>query len=405
MRILAVNHTAAVSGAELSLMRLVDGLRGEHTLAVACPLAGALPELLQRSGVQHLDLPAFEASLRLHPLQTPLGVAQLLRGGVATARVAKRFGADVVHANSLRAGLMGAVARRLGGPPLVVRAHEHPPPSRMGRVVRNLLASSAGAVVAVSRHTADGFNHGLAEPVAETVYNSIDHGRFDPERVTPAPLRAELGLSPEAALLGQVAQITPWKGQGTSIRALAQLREGGVDAHLVVVGEVTFAGKAVRFDNRAYLRELHELTEQLGLAGAVHFLGRRDDVPELLAALDLSLLPSWNEPFGMVTVESMAMATPPLVSALGAGPELVEDGVTGRLLDPRGPGAWAQAAGELLGDRTALARMGAAARQAASGFRDADQAAAITAVYERVLGRNPTANRAPETEKAPAWRA
>ena len=93
---------------------------------------------------------------------------------------------------------------------------------------------------------------------------------------------------------------------------------------------------------------------------AVHFLGQRRDVPEIMRALDLTLLPSWEEPFGLVTVESLALGTPPLVSANGAGPELVADGVTGRLLPPRQPSAWAAAARELLEDRTALRRMAAA---------------------------------------------
>ena len=74
--------------------------------------------------------------------------------------------------------------------------------------------------------------------------------------------------------------------------------------------------------------------------------------------MDLSLLPSWEEPFGLVTVESMAMGTPPLVSAVGGGPELVQDGVTGRLLDPHRPEAWAAAARTLLEDDAARARMG-----------------------------------------------
>jgi glycosyltransferase involved in cell wall biosynthesis len=401
MRVLAVNHTNAVSGAELSLMRLLHGLEGAHAVAVACPPGGALHDLVAGAGIQVFDVRGFDASLRLHALRTPLGLAQLVRAGAATGAVAKRFGADLVHANSLRAGLMGAFAR-LGDRPLVVRAHEHPPQSVTGRTVRFALARSASAVVAVSRHTANGFNDGLAQPVAESVYNSIDHERFDPDRVTPAPLRAELGLAPEAVLLGQVAQITPWKGQATAIRALAELRRAGVDAHLVVVGEVTFAGKTVRYDNRAYLAELETLTERLELSGAVHFLGRRDDVPELLAALDLSLLPSWNEPFGMVTVESMAMGTPPLVSGQGAAPELVENGVTGRLLDPAQPAAWARAVRELLDDRTELARMADAGRRAAAAFRDADQAAAMIAVYERVLGRDRGADRLPAATGAPA---
>jgi D-inositol-3-phosphate glycosyltransferase len=88
-----------------------------------------------------------------------------------------------------------------------------------------------------------------------------------------------------------------------------------------------------------------------------------------------------------VTVESMAMGTPPLVSAVGGGPELVQDGVTGRLLDPHRPEAWTAAARTLLEDDAARARMGAAVRAAAARFREDAHARAILAVYERVLER------------------
>ena len=176
-------------------------------------------------------------------------------------------------------------------------------------------------------------------------------------------MRTERGIPAGAPLLGQVAQITPWKGQDTAIRALAGLRRAGLGAHLLLVGEIAFAGKGVRHDNHGFRRRLDDLVAELGVGDAVHFLGAREDVPALLAAMDLSLLPSWEEPFGLVTVESMAMGTPPLVSAVGGGPELVQDGVTGRLLDPHRPEAWAAAARTLLEDDAARARMGAAGRR------------------------------------------
>jgi glycosyltransferase involved in cell wall biosynthesis len=249
-------------------------------------------------------------------------------------------------------------------------------------VIRN-----AAAVAAVSDYAAASFNEGLRRPVAVRVYNSIDHERFDPERVRPARVRQELGLHPAAPLLGQVAQITPWKGQDTAIRALSRLRGRGLDAHLLLVGHIAFSGRGVRLDNVGYVGELEELVDELGLRGAVHFLGLRDDVPEILAALDLSLLPSWGEPFGLATVESMAMGTPPLVSSLGAGPELVEDGVTGRTLEPGQPGPWAEAIGELLSDRAELARIGARGVAAAARFRDDVHARQMLELYERAAGR------------------
>lgn len=387
VRVLFVNHTGAASGAELALMRLVEGLRDEHEVAVACPADGPLADLVDAAAVQRFHVPAFEASLRLHPLHTPVGVARMAAGSAALARVTRRFAPDLLHANTPRAGLMALLLRRLDGLPLVVRAHEALPLHGVGGMVRALLARSSSAVVTVSRHTARRFNDGLERPVARHVYNSFDRRRFDHDSVAPAPIREELGLRPDAWLLGQVAQITPWKGQDTSIRALARLRDDGFDAHLLLVGKVAFGGKAVRYDNHAFLRHLHALVEELALGHAVHILGERRDVPEIVGALDLSLLPSWNEPFANVMLESMAMGTPLLVSEVGGGPELVEDGVNGRLLPPKRPELWEAAARELLEDPAALERMGDRARETTARFNDEAHASDMLAVYERVLGR------------------
>jgi glycosyltransferase involved in cell wall biosynthesis len=383
MKILFANHTSAWSGAEVSLMRVVEGLRNDHHVSVACPSGGPLARIVAHAGIPRHPLPTVDASLRLHPVWTPVGLTQLGLGGAALARAARRARADVIHANTTRAGIMGAIARGLGGPPFVVRAHEHLPLTPVGRAARSLIVRTAGAVVAVSDYTADRFNEGLPRPVATRVYNSIDHHRFDPKRVRPARLREDLGLAANAALIGQVAQITPWKGQDTAIRALAELRAGGLDAHLVLVGEVTFGGGAVRYDNRAFLHALERLVEELDVRDSVHFLGQRGDVPEILRALDLTVLPSWDEPFGLVTVESLAVGTPPVVGALGAGPELVEDRVTGRVLPPRRPEVWAEAARELLEDREGLRVLGERGPAAAARFRDDVHAQEMLASYER----------------------
>lgn len=388
MKILFVNHTSAASGAELALMRLVGAVRRRHHVAVACPEAGPLADLLDDAAVQHVPIPAFEASLRLDPVQTPLNLTRLGIGGVALARAAKRFDADLLHANTPRAGLIGALANRLGGPPLVVRAHEHMPlDSVVGRGVRSVLGRSANAILTVSQEIERRINDGLPRPVATHVYNSFDRERFDPDRVKPANVRGELGIGMDTPLLGQVAQITPWKAQDTSIRALGRLHESGVAAHLLIVGNVAFAGPGVRYDNPGYLRDLHRLVAELGLQDSVHFLGQRDDVPGILRELDLSLLPSWDEPFANVMLESMAMRTPLLVSSVGGGPELVEDGTTGRVLPPRQPDAWAAAVRELLSDRERLARMGVLAREATSRFSDDLHAHDMLDIYERVLGQ------------------
>ncbi len=387
MRILVCTHTGAWSGAEAALTRLLEILRDEHHLAVACPEDGPFATEMDRAGFQRFSVPAVELSFRLDPIKTPRGLAQLTVAGLALARAARRFRPDVVYASTVRAGLIGAIAARFRVPPLVVHVHDNLPSGRLGRPVRSTIARSASQVVAVSDYTAHRFNEGLPRPVAVRVYNGIDQVRFDPDRVPPAPIREELGISPMAPLLGQVAQITPWKGQDTAIRALAELRRDGLDAHLVLAGQIMFAGRHVRYDNHGYLRSLYRLTDELSVGDAVHYVGHRKDVPAVLRALDLLLLPSWDEPFGLVVTESMAMGTPTLVSDVGGASEILDQGVTGRFLPPKQPGLWAAAARELLGDRKALRLMGERARGVAADFGDETHAREMLTVFELAAGR------------------
>jgi glycosyltransferase involved in cell wall biosynthesis len=389
VRILFANHTSDWSGAEVALMRLISTLRDDHALAVACPNRGRLAAEVDAAGVERLPLPAADVSLRPHPVLTPLGVGRLVLAGGALRVAARRHAADVIHANSLRAGLSAAVAARLGAPPAVVQVHEHLPASMLGRATREAIARSAAAVVGVTEYTAANFNKGLSVGRAERVYISIDHERFDPDRVRPAPLRRELALPAETVLIGEVAQITPWKGQETAIRMLSAMRRGRSDVHLVLAGDVAFKTRFTRFDNERYLRHLHALIADLGLSGCVHFVGQRDDVPEVLRALDLTVLPSWSEPFGTVAAESMAMGTPPLVGRVGGVPEYVEDGRSGVVLTPDDPEEWARAALGLLADPDRLAAMGARAREVAGQFSDRRYAELMLATYERAAAGQP----------------
>ncbi len=150
MRILFANHTAAWSGAEVSLMRVLAGLRDAHEVSVACPPDGPLADAVDRAGIERLPLPAVDASLRLHPVQTPVGLTQLVTGGLALGRASRHARPDVIHANTPRTGLMAAVARRRGGAPFVVRAHEHLPSSAVGRRSAVTSASETGASTARS---------------------------------------------------------------------------------------------------------------------------------------------------------------------------------------------------------------------------------------------------------------
>ncbi len=381
MRILFVSHTRSWSGAEVAMMRLVTTLLHTQQVAIACPRESRMAREARSLGLAHYALPPIDLSLRMDPVETSVGLSQLVLGGVRVRQAARRFGADVVHANTLRAGLMAALGALRGRPPLVVQSHEHLKADPVSNGVRQVLSRSADAVVAVCDHTVRDFNLGLRRPVATRVYISIDHQRFCPERVSPAPLRQELDLPSDTPLLGQVAQITPWKGQDTAIRTLAEIHRRGVAAHLVFVGNISFSGRGVRYDNHDYLRRLHELVQSLGLGKHVHFLGWREDVPAVVRAFDLSLLPSRHEPFGTSAAESMAIGTPVLVSNDGGPSEYVVDSESGRVLPPDRPDQWAQAACELLTDPPALARMSQMAQRAVARFTDQSYSGEMLRVY------------------------
>ncbi len=363
------------------MLRLLDHIPAAHERAVACPPDGPLRTMLRDRGIDQHDIRGTDVSLTLHPVQTPRGLLRLVRSGFALRRAAREFGADVIHANSVRAGLIAIVARRLGGPPVVVQCHDHLPQNRVGRLTRVAIARGADAVVAVSDRTAEDFNDGLPRPKAERVYISVDHERFSPAAQGSSTIRSELSLPSDAWLLAEVAQITPWKGQDTAIRALQRVRERH-DAHLLIVGDVAFSSQ--RYDNVGFRSSLEDLARDLGVADAVHFLGRRDDVPGLIGSIDLLLLPSWDEPFGLVVAEAMAIGTPVLVTDRGGVREYVADGVNGRLLPPHDPEAWAAAVDELLADRETLARMSRESINTAAQFNDERYSREMLEAYERV---------------------
>ena len=382
-----MSHTGEFSGAEAAMLRLLRMLPGDVDRAVACPPDGPLATALADQGFEHLPIAGTAVSFRLHPRWTAVGLRDVGRSVAALRAHVRRWRPDIVHAGTTRAGLFAAPLRRRRGPKLVVQVHDIMPPGPMGHAVRRLLAGRADTVVAVSEAASRAFNLGLRHAPARTVYISIDHELFRPEGRDAAGARRSLGVPDEAPLLGEVAQISPWKGQLVAIEALARVRETHPGAHLALVGHIAFGGPAVRYDNAAYLERLRRRVAELGLEDAVHFAGQRNDVPDVMAALDLLLLPSWDEPFGTAAAEAMSVGTVPLVAAGGGMSEFVEDGVSGRVLPPRDPEAWARAAVELLDDPDRRAEMSARAVEAAGRFTDEAYVSAMMDAYSALAGR------------------
>lgn len=380
MRLLCVSHTATIAGAEHSLLVLLGALPVGVTAALACP-EGELARTARALDVDVRPIAGTDLSGRLHLRHTPREALRLMRSARQVAAIARDFEADVIHANTPRAGLISLA----GGPrvPVAVHVRDSLPPGRVPGLTLSVLARRASPLVCTSRFLADQLPP--RAPVA-IVANAVAPGRFDPDRISRAECRARLGLGEDEPTLALVAQISPHKGQSDAIRALALVRRRHPAARLLLVGSVKFTSASTRFDNHGYQEELARLVDALGLRGAVSFLGERADVPELLAAADLLLVPSWYEPFGRVAVEAMMMRRPVIATSVGGVREVVTDGVDGLVVDPRDPEAWAQAIAALLDDPARRAQMGELGRQRAlRAFSPAGHAAAMLAVWEETL--------------------
>lgn len=384
MRILLVEFTSAVSGAERSLLELVQGLRDEHELTLACP-AGPLADRGRRLGIEVLPIPASQLTFRLHPRHTLRGLAGMARAAHRLRAIVRALRPDVVHANSIRAGLLAIAAAR-GGSPVVVHCRDALPRGPAGATVRAGVLAGADCVVAISRHVATSFaGAGWAGRRITVIDNAVDLARFDPAALPASACRSALGLEDGALVLSVIAQITPWKGQDLAIRTLAELRRRGREALLLIVGEAKFVGASTRHDNRAFERELHALVEALGLAGHVRFLGERSDPERILAATDVLLVPSTEEPFGRTIIEAMAMGVPVAATSVGGPREILHDGLGGRTVEGRDAAGWADAVEELAG-RCAERRKAARAATAARFSRER-HAAAMLAVYAQAAAR------------------
>jgi glycosyltransferase involved in cell wall biosynthesis len=394
MRVLYVSHTAHVSGGERSLLHLLAALDARVQAAVATP-EGQLSATLRARGVPVRTIPGTAGSLKPHPLHTPRTVGELVRAALCVRRLARRDAVDLVHANSIRAGLVAAAAARLGAPPAVVHVRDVLPEGPLTSLTRAAVCGGASAIVANSTHTLERFADPRSSARLAVAHSPVDLDRLRAaNELDRAQARLSLGLPASAGpVLGVVAQLTPWKAQDDAVRIVAGLRLAHPDVRLVLAGSAKFVSSSTRHDNISFVRRLKGLIEDLGLSDRVVLLGERSDVPEVLRALDMLLVPSWEEPFGRTVVEGFAVGVPVAATSVGGPKEILRDGVDGILLPPRNPREWVAALSPLLSDAHRLAEMARHGRARAGVFDSRSHAERLLSLYGEVLAANGHPNR------------
>lgn len=357
------------TGAENVVVRGLGELRAAGADPVLVTLNtrrdGDLPAQVHAAGIRRIDA---DARRMVDP--------QAIRRLVATVR-RERF--DVLHAHDQDSIILGAVLRRVTGTPLVISRHVLAEPATTVRehlrahLVLRAARRSADHVIAV----ADAVGATLATQArvpAEritTVHNGIDPRGYGPGTDRDA-LRRDLGWDPDAPVVLMVAWFRPGKGHDLLPRIVPAVRDRipGVRFALAGTGPL--------------LDEVRRRMAPLG--DTVSFLGHRNDVPGLLRAADVVLLPSWSEALPTVLLEAGAAARPVVASAVGGSAAIVAEAVTGHLVLPGRPAAFADRLVGLLDDPARARAMGARARErVAARFSVRAQARATVAVYRRVV--------------------
>ncbi|HEX4601153.1 MAG TPA: glycosyltransferase [Gemmatimonadales bacterium] len=389
-RVLVVNPGRELGGAEHSLLLLLAALRRlgvEPTVALFGdgPFAQALAQLAVPTVV--LDVPA--ALRRASRYTLPTRFAGALRMAAYTgpsvlrlAALARRTRADLLHSNGLKAHVLAGLAGRMLRRPVVWHLRDFPPGGLVGRLFRTaahrlpaLILANSEAVAAAIRSPA---NPG---PPVIALRNPVDLDRFRPD-LSPNRVRSELGVSPQVPLVGMIAHLTPWKGHEDFLAIARAVADAVPAARFLVAGGAIYETEG----HTGYAEALPRRAAQLGLAERVAFLGARDDVPELLAALDVLVhCPTAPEPFGRVIAEAMAAGRPVVAAASGGVPEIVRDGEDGYLVAPGDIAGFAAAVVRLLGDGGRRAELGRAGRErAAAWFNPARHAAAVVDAYRAI---------------------
>jgi len=317
---------------------------------------------MKASGIPHFVIPGTAGSVRLHWRQTPRALADMARAAWKLRALVREVRPGLVHANSIRAGLICGLALRGLGVTGITHVRDCLPIGLTSRWSYRTIGRWSSLLIANSRFTRARIQMETTRAPVLVIHSEVNPRRFDPARLTRPAARDRLGLGEDVFAIGLVGQITPWKGQLDAVEALAALRRYRVQARLLLVGATVFIDDATRYDNRAYLDRLRSRITELDLVSDVQMLGEREDVPEILRALDVLVLPSWEEPLGRAALEGMAMALPVVATNRGGPRELIEDGKDGLLVPPRNPLALAAAVQSLWVDPERRRSMGAAAR-------------------------------------------
>ena len=367
MKVCYYNHTGKVSGAEKVLFTLLANAGPGFEISLVSPETEPIRAFCLKHGIRHLPVDELRARFTMNPFLLIRYIVSGLKGMSQVSRRVSEVAPDVLHANSTRAGMVACLAMRGSKTPVVWHVHDQFRNHPITSAVRLLLGSSRrNSVIAVSQATAKAVrgasrNRMVARVPITVIHNGIDVVAYDSRPVEVEQFLQDEELGNATFRVAMIGQITPRKGQLETIETFAHLVHADAPAaKLLIVGNPVFN------DDARYLERLKAAVKEHRIEPNVSFLGHRTDIPIILQSCHLVISNSSSEPFSLALLEACASGTPVLAPAVDGVPELVVDGVTGKLFPYGDSGAMLSALRLLNNDREYSKQLGIAARKRTS---------------------------------------
>ena len=355
--ILYIHETSCFGGAENSLLNLAENLdKNIFKPFYVLPREGIFAKKLRALGaeVYFIEMP------RISRFKGVKRAIVSLRGLVRRKKI------DLIHTNSIRTNVYGAIAAKSENTPVIWHQRNLITTEKIDPDA--LLSFLPEMIICNSRAIARRFSRFSELPrKVKVIYNGVNLERFNPG-VNCDRIRKEFNLEKKTAVIGIASRFSKNKGHEYFLREACAIKKTfdenrnlfqKKDIKFLVIGGSVFKEDEYR---EGYIRRL---SERLGLKDSVIFCGFRDDMPELFNILDMLVLCSRAEPCGRVLFEAMASGKPVVATDTGGTPEIVLDGVAGKLFRPFERGAMTDAVIDLLKDEKTAMEMGTAGRRMA----------------------------------------
>lgn len=342
--ILYLNTSSCIGGAERSLLEILQFIdKFKIHPIIACPTEGVLPSRIREMGID-IHFSRFES------LRNPVKFISEIR---ELQIFAQNNDVSLIHSNSTLSAKHAMFLGKILKVPTVAHIRDFVPATDL---FFRIWLYFIDRVVAISKSVERSLRHPCIPNCTQLIYNGVDTERFVPSH-DAAAIRRLLDLPSDNLLVGTIGRFGADKGMASFVDAAHLILQEFPHVRFVVVGDAVFS------ENIHYQDEAVQKIMDLHIKDHVLCMGNREDVHEIMAALDIIVVPSLREPFGRVAAEAGACGKPVVASAVGGLAEIVRDSETGILVPPDDPIAMSSAILRLLHSEELRRTMGIKARE------------------------------------------